>query len=70
MRMRPSEKLMKRIADKFKELRGEQSQLQFAKKMGISQSSLNRIENKDQNISLYVLERVASRLKIDIKDLF
>ncbi len=69
MKKRPSEKILKRIAQKFKELRGKESQLQFAQKIGISQSSLNRIENKDQNISLYVLERVAERLKIDIKDL-
>ena len=69
MKKRPSEKILKRIAQKFKELRGNESQLQFAKKIGISQSSLNRIENKDQNISLYVLERVAEKLKIDIKDL-
>ena len=69
MRKRPSEKLMRRIAKRFKELRGDQSQLEFSKKIGISQSSLNRIENREQNISLYVMEQVASRLKIDIKDL-
>jgi len=70
MRKRPSEQLLKRIAERFKKLRGNESQLQFAKKIGVSQSSLNRIENKDQNISLYVLERVSTRLRIDIKDLF
>ena len=41
MRRRPSEKLLRRIAKKFKELRGEKSQIEFAKKIGISQSSLN-----------------------------
>ena len=61
---------MRRIAKRFKELRGDQSQLEFSKKIGISQSSLNRIENREQNISLYVMEQVASRLKMDIKDLF
>jgi len=69
MRKRPSEKLMRRIAKRFKELRGEMSQLEFSKKIGISQSSLNRIENREQNISLYVMEQVANRLKMDIKDL-
>lgn len=44
--------------------------MQFAKKLGISDSSLNRLEIGEQNISLRLIERLCARLKCDITDLF
>ena len=58
------------MARKLKALRGGTPQYQFAKRLGISKSSLNRMEIGDQNVSLRTLERLCSRLKCDISDLF
>ena len=43
---------------------------QFARKIGISISSLQRMENGIQNVTLDTLERVAWRLKASLKDIF
>ena len=42
----------------------------FARRLGISKSSLNRMEMGEQNVSLKTLERLCARLKCDIADLF
>ena len=62
--------LFKILGKKLKKYRGEKSQVYFAKKLGISKSSLNRIEIGEQNISLKTIEIICDRLKINIKDLF
>ena len=49
---------------------GETPQYLYAQKLGISKSSLNRIENEDQNVSLEMLEKLCRRLKCDVGDLF
>jgi len=60
----------KRLAKKLKEHQGEMSERQFAKKLGIGQSTLNRFTNRTQAASLDTLETICKRLKIDITDLF
>lgn len=62
--------LSKRLSERLRTLRGDMPQLQFAKKLGISSSSLNRIEIGEQNVTLEMLERFCVRLKCDIADLF
>ena len=62
--------LAKRLGRRLQELRGEESQLQFAKKLGISKSSLNRMELGEQNVSLRTLEILCRRLRCDVADLF
>jgi len=62
--------LAKRLGNRLKELRGEQSQLQFCRKLGISKSSLNRMEEGEQNVSLRTLDTLCKRLKCDVADLF
>lgn len=64
------EKLADRLAKRIKELRGDSSQLQFSKKLGISNSSLNRIEMAEQNVTLETLDALCARLKCDVADLF
>ena len=66
---RPASKLEIKFAKKLKSLRGETSQLQFAKRIGIAQSTLNRIENGEQSVTLYLLETISEKLKIKPKDL-
>ncbi|MBI1850189.1 MAG: helix-turn-helix transcriptional regulator [Planctomycetes bacterium] len=62
--------LAKRLAKKLRELRGEVPQYRFAKRLGISKSSLNRMEIGEQNVSLKTIEKICQKLKIDITDLF
>ena len=59
-----------RLGKRLRELRGEESQLQFSRTLGISNSSLNRMEQGEQNVSLKTLEVLCKRLKCDISDLF
>lgn len=54
------------FAKKLKQARGEESQVKFSKRIGIAQSTLNRIENGEQSVTLHLVERIANRLKIDV----
>ena len=63
------ERLADRLARKMRLLRGDQTQMAFAKKLGIAVSSLNRVENGAQNVTLDMLERLSRRLKCDPADL-
>ena len=62
--------LATRLARRLRELRGDTPQVHFARKLGISKSSLNRMELGDQNVSLRSLETLCTRLRCDIADLF
>lgn len=62
--------LTERLAHRLKVLRGDASQLQFAKRLGVSKSSLHRMEQGEQNVSLKTLDTLCRRLKCDISDLF
>ena len=58
-----------RLARKIRRLRGDQTKMAFAKKLGIAESSLNRIEQGTQNVTLATLDRLCRRLKCDVADL-
>ena len=62
--------LQRRLAQGLARLRGDTSQNQFARRLGISNASLNRIENQRQNVSLATLEKFCRQLNCDIADLF
>src|SRR5206468_267691 len=62
--------LARRLAGRLLELRGETPQYLFARRLGISKSSLNRIELGDQNVSLRTLDRLCGRLRCDVAELF
>jgi putative transcriptional regulator len=57
------------LAKNIKKIKGVETQAEFARRLGIGQASLNRILNKEQGISLDMLELICHRLKIDLKDL-
>lgn len=63
-------KLSKKLSKNLKKMRGELTQVQFARKLGISKSSLNRLEIGEQNVSLKTIEKLCNRLKIFIGELF
>lgn len=54
----------------MKARRGELSQRDFAKKIGLAQSTVMRIENEDQNVTLDTLEKLCARFKCDVGALF
>ena len=62
-------KLDKLVAKKLKAMRGDLSQVQFSKKLGIAQSTLNRIENLEASPTLYLLDQICARLKLEVVDL-
>ena len=63
------ERLADRLARNVRHLRGNHTQMAFAKKLGIAVSSLNRIEQGTQNVTLATLDRLCRRLKCDVNEL-
>lgn len=63
-------KLASRLATRLRTLRGDETLVDFARRLGISKSSLARMEMGDQNVSLKSLDRLCARLKCDVADLF
>jgi len=59
-----------KVRAKLKKLRGDDTETAFAKRLGISQSTLNRILGGKQSASVGLLDRMAKRLKINIGDFF
>lgn len=64
------QKLANQLAKSMRGLRGDLSQREFARKLGISIATLSRIESAQQNVSLATLERLCIRLKCDMGQLF
>jgi len=59
-----------KLANRLKKLRGQQTQGEFARKLGISRATLNRLESATQNVTLNTLEQLTKSLKCTIGDLF
>ena len=64
------QKLRKQLAAFLKKTRGEMTFAAFEKKMGISASTLHRIEMCDQNVTLDMLEDIMVRLKVSMSEIF
>ena len=62
--------LAENLAKKLRALRGGVPQRAFARKLGVSVATLNRLESCQQNVTLGTLEKVCARLKCKIGDLF
>jgi transcriptional regulator with XRE-family HTH domain len=58
------------LAKFLRERRGESTFAAFARKLGISASTLYRLENGEQSVTLQRLEQILARLKCDVKDVF
>ena len=59
----------RRLSRKLKQLKGRQSQAVFARRIGIQQSSLNRILHSKQPLNLDMLETICVHLGVDISEL-
>ena len=54
----------------LRDKRGEASYSVFARKLGISASTLHRLENAEQSVTLGKLEDILARLKVEARDVF
>jgi transcriptional regulator with XRE-family HTH domain len=50
--------------------RGDMTYAQFARKLGLPQSTVYRLERGEQSITLRRLQQVLDRLKCDLSDIF
>lgn len=67
---RMAESLQKQLGRYLRQRRGQLSLPAFARKLGISSSSLQRIEIGEQNVTLKTLELLLKRLKCRWSDVF
>ncbi|MEX1197641.1 MAG: helix-turn-helix transcriptional regulator [Pseudohongiellaceae bacterium] len=62
--------LRSRLAVFIKERRGSMPQREFARRVGVAQSTIMRIENHDQNVTLDTLEQLCRAFHVDVGELF
>jgi transcriptional regulator with XRE-family HTH domain len=62
--------LDKELALFLRRKRGEMPYAVFAKKLGITPSSLFRLENCQQSATLKTLQQILDRLKLNFEDVF
>ena len=63
-------RLRQQLAQFLRSRRGEQTLAQFARKTGLSDSTLQRLEIGEQNITIDSLESLMNRLKCGFRDIF
>ena len=54
----------------LRKARGELSYAQFSKKVGVSHTTLHRLERGEHHLTLNKLETVMNKLKIKLSDIF
>ena len=62
--------LRARLAVFVRTRRGDATQRDFARKTGVAQSTIMRIENEDQNVTLKTLEQLCRAFNLDVGELF
>ena len=63
-------RLRKQLGKFLREQRGDATLAIYARKLGISDSTLQRLEIGEQNITVDTLEKLLDRLGCDIADIF
>lgn len=66
----PRATLKEQLSHYLRNARGEMTYAQFARKTGISNSSLQRLERGEQNLTLTSLETLLRKLKVRLSDVF
>lgn len=59
----------RRLKKNLKRLIGDRPETEFAKRVGLSQSTLNRIMRLEQNVTIDTLDNLARALCLDLMDL-
>jgi len=62
--------MQKQLGKFLRQKRGEMSYPEFARKLGLSSSSLHRMEMGEQNVTLKTLEHLLKRLNCRVSDVF
>jgi transcriptional regulator with XRE-family HTH domain len=62
--------LARKLGKFLRKERGERTYAQFARRMGLSDSTLHRLELGEQNVTLKTLEQIARRLQCRVSDMF
>ena len=62
--------LDRQLANFLRKARGNLSYAEFSKKVGLSHTTLHRVEHGEQRLTLDKLETVLEKLKIRLKDVF
>lgn len=62
--------LERQLSAFLRKKRGDSTYAKFARKLGITPSTLHRLENSQQSATLRILQQIMSRLKSDLSDLF
>ena len=65
-----ADRLAKQLAVFLRKKRGDLTYAQFARKTGLAESTLHRMELGEQNVTLKTLEQICDRLKCGVVDLF
>ncbi len=63
-------RLRKQLGKFLRAKRGDETLAQYAKKLGISDSTLQRLEIGEQNITVDTLENIIDRLKCSVSEVF
>jgi transcriptional regulator with XRE-family HTH domain len=63
-------RLRQQLAQFLKRKRGDQTFQQFARKIGLSDSTLQRIEMMEQNVTIDTIQHIVSRLRCRVADIF
>jgi len=62
--------LERQLASFLKKERGNLSYADFAKKVGLSHTTLHRLDRGEHHLTLYKLETVLNKLKVRLRDVF
>jgi len=65
-----AQRLAKQLGAFLRKQRGDLTYRQFSRKMGISDSTLQRLEMGEQNVTLKTLEQIIDRLNVTVADVF
>ncbi len=62
--------LDRQLAKFLKKARGSLSYAEFSKKVGVSYTTLHRIERGEHHLTLNKMETILNRLRIKLRDVF
>ena len=65
-----ADEFAQRLGKFLKLRRGDLTYAQFAERLGISDSTLHRLELGQQNVTLKTLEQIVKRLRCNVSDIF
>lgn len=62
--------LAQKLATNLRARRGNKTQDEFARKLGISRATLSRLESGAQNTTISTLQQISKSLRCDVGELF